>query len=114
MLKLIIGMIIQIIISIVLHESLHYLVAKRLKLYPQVKIHNLIPSVIYQNTHDYIKNLLVSIAPLSMLTLVYILPDKWYVLKVMCFCQIFNLFPFTQDGEVILLSIINLLKHEKK
>lgn len=116
MLNLILEIIVEIIISILLHESLHYLVARKLKLNPQVKMHNLILSITYKNTHEDIKNLFVGAAPLLMVTLIFILPNnKWFVFKVMCFCQIFNILPICADGEVILLSIINLLKkHEKK
>lgn len=53
---------------------------------------------------------------LSWQTLIGILiPLNYYtlVLKVTCLMNLFNLLPFTADGEVILLSIVQLIQKEK-
>ncbi|WP_236700984.1 metalloprotease family protein [Kandleria vitulina] len=104
-------MIIEIILSIILHEFFHYLTAKALKLEPKIKLKFLVPSVVYKNTKDNIKNLIVSSSPLLMILLTFIIPEnKVIVFKIMCLCQLINIFPITADGEIILLSIMNLLK----
>lgn len=111
MLNVLLQVIIEIILSIILHEFFHYLTAKVLKLEPTIKLKYLIPSVVYKNTKEDVKNLIVSAAPLLMILLTFIIPeDKFIVFKIMCLCQIINIFPITADGEIILLSIMNLLK----
>ena len=71
--------------------------------------------VVYTNRNNPLDNLLISaISPLFLVIVGIILPLNYYtvILKVSCISNIFNLLPFTADGEIILLSIFKFLGGE--
>lgn len=70
----------------------------------------------YRNQNRPLDNFLIAFISPFLLTLIGILiPLNYYilVLKVTCLMNLFNLLPFTADGEVILLSIVQLIQKEK-
>ena len=117
MLNVLLQVIIEIILSIILHEFFHYLTAKALKLEPKIKLKFLVPSVVYKNTKDNIKNLIVSSSPLLMILLTFIIPEnKVIVFKIMCLCQLINIFPntITPDGQDLFVTTIRGSIAQKK
>lgn len=102
------------LLLVILHESLHFLTAYLLNLSPEIKFNFCCPSIKYQNQESNFKNLLVSaLSPIIIIGLGVILKDYsiyGFYTKVLCFSNIINLFPVASDGEVILISIIRLVK----
>lgn len=106
------------ILSVVIfHEAIHWLFAKFFHRQPKLKFHYFItPIISYKNNHNDIQNLIISSSAPIILIVIGIFIDgdnsNLIVLKIMCFANILNLFPVTTDGEVILLSILNLFKKD--
>ncbi len=55
-------------------------------------------------------------APVSMITLGYFLKGDSFVIlfsKLLCYSNLINLLPFTSDGEIILMSLMNIIRRKK-
>ena len=104
----------SIIFLLIIHEFLHWIVAFVFKLEPILVWRILTPAIIYKNTYEDWKNLLVALsAPLILFAIgVFIQGNdiSSVVVKFMCLANFINFLPFTDDGKVILVSIINILK----
>lgn len=74
------------------------------------------PSISYQNKQEHLHNLLISgLAPSILVVIGLLLPGNeivWFLTKIFCLANIFNLMPITNDGEVILLSFYNIIKEK--
>ena len=99
--KLSILYVLSIYVVLLVHEWLHFILAKFFKYNAYIKRVGLYPfKVVYTNRNNPLDNLLISaISPL---------------LKVSCISNIFNLLPFTADGEIILLSIFQIFRRRNK
>ena len=109
--------ILSVYVAVGLHEILHYLVARVLRYQAYFKhVGILACQVEYRNRNCQLDNFLIAFISPFLLTIIGILiPLNYYtlVLKVTCLMNLFNLLPFTADGEVILLSIVQLIQKEK-
>jgi len=103
---------------LLVHEWLHFILAKFFKYNAYIKRVGLYPfKVVYTNRNNPLDNLLISaISPLFLVIVGIILPLNYYtvILKVSCISNIFNLLPFTADGEIILLSIFQIFRRRNK
>lgn len=104
-----------IFIVIIFHEMMHWIFAKIFRRQPKIKILKfLTPTVVYDNNQNDWQNLIIaSSAPFILIALgLCITIDSifTFTIKMMCFTNFFNLLPITTDGELILLSLLNLLK----
>ncbi|MGW7948363.1 metalloprotease family protein [Staphylococcus xylosus] len=105
------------IVSVV-HELTHYVFAKIYKR-EQVKINiNKVYafSVSYKNNHNSVQNLIISLsAPLVcvIIGLIYFKLGYFNILTIVFLINIINFFPVTRDGQVILISLINIIKNSK-
>ncbi len=107
---------ISIPIAVTIHEYIHYVFAKLFKMNPKLNFNWGTPSITYSNGNNDFHNLIIaSSAPLVMIVLGLVIPNSVMFLcfKLMCFSNIFNVTPFTTNGEVILLSLINILRRKK-
>lgn len=99
---------------VIVHEGIHYITAYCLGLSPKVKLSLRSPSVTYKNKGCDIKNLLVSgIAPIILIIAGIFINGKdiiSFYTKILCLSNVFNLLPFTTDGEVIVMSILNIVR----
>lgn len=106
--------------SVILHEALHWLVAASLGYRPKLKWSFLAPAICYQNQQNHWHNLCIAgLAPLSLVVLGQFIPVHnlfSFLLKLFFLANLFNLLPFTNDGEVILLSLYHIWRrtNEKK
>lgn len=105
---------ILVILTIVIHELFHYLVALFLGYSPRFGIEkNLMPYVQFQNSNRDVDNLLIALsAPLGMFCVGLFLPNIliFRLVKFVCLINIIHILPICSDGQIILLSIINQLK----
>ncbi|MPQ22956.1 hypothetical protein CKN86_04325 [Carnobacterium divergens] len=103
---------------LLVHESLHFFVAIFLQYDPQlVKINPIAFKISYTNRNRPIDNLMIASIPAIVLSIVgLMIPLNYYtlILKLSCLVNIFNLLPITADGEIIVLSIIQILKKKEK
>lgn len=100
---------------IIFHEMIHWVIAKIFCRQPKILFSKLMtPTIVYVNNQNDWQNLIItSSAPLIVITIgLFITVDSIFTItvKILCLMNIFNLFPITTDGEVIILSILNLLK----
>lgn len=99
-------------IVVSLHESIHFVVAKILKLSPHFYVSKYgTPTVKYKNENKYFKTFLTSIsAPIVVVVIAILLPesDQFNLIKLMGLLNIFNLLPITTDGEVAIYALIKL------
>lgn len=97
------------------HEFIHWIVAKAFGMKPRLTFsYVVIPAVSYRNKGENLHNLLISISSPVLLVIVGFMVN-WQlayliVFKVMCLANFFNLLPCTNDGQIALLSIVNLLR----
>lgn len=109
---------VQTICVVVAHELLHYGAARALGLSPSLSLVNpLRPAVVYRNRHVDWKNCLVAIAPGIILpaigfTVLHVYPTLW-VFALLAISNLVNLLPITADGEIVLLSLWNIMQNEK-
>lgn len=107
------------VISIViLHEAIHWIFALLFRRSPILKFQNFFtPVIIYKNNQSDIQNLIISVsAPLILFTAGLLLESYsgiLVVIKIMCLANFLNFLPITTDGQVILLSLLNMLKKWK-
>lgn len=95
---LVVVTILSVYAAVRLHEILHYLVARALHYQACFKhVGVLAFQVEYRNQNRPLDNFLIAFISPFLLTLM----------------NLFNLLPFTADGEVILLSIVQLIQKEK-
>lgn len=96
------------------HEGIHLFCAKILGYKPVlVKISPWAFKVSYKNKHIAIDNLIIAIMPAIVLIIIgIIIPlNYWtFILKLACLINFVNLLPITGDGEMIFLSIFQILK----
>ncbi|ANU10841.1 membrane protein [Planococcus antarcticus DSM 14505] len=108
-----------IVISIViLHEAIHWMFALLFRRVPTLKFeHFFTPVITYKNNQSDIQNLIISAsAPLGLFTVGLLIEADSGILvliKIMCLANIFNFLPLTADGQVILLSLLNMLKKRR-
>ncbi|AWN21709.1 metalloprotease family protein [Streptococcus sobrinus] len=101
--------------SLVMHELCHYLVAKLLGYQPGFNFEKFLSlTVSYVNKGNALKNSLISAsAPVTLFFIGLMIPNKIIVLslfKFACLLNIFHLMPFCNDGQVIFVSLLSLLK----
>ena len=106
-----------IISSIVIHEIFHYALAIAFGYKPKLYFSSyLIPTVIYENKHEPVITLVISLAgPLGTAMVGLILPDitLFSLVKLVYFSHLLCLLPITTDGQVILLSILSIIKKRR-
>lgn len=105
--------------AVTIHECFHYAVAKICGADPRFSIQKLTPSVSFKNRHNDLHNLLVALAgPLPLVIIGFCLINRTNahttIFMLMCLTNVFNLIPVTADGQVILLSILNMIKSRSK
>lgn len=98
------------------HEGIHFLTAYVMGLSPKLNCHVLKPSVYFRNKRNDIKNLIVATSSPLLLTSYGVMMNPEDILtlytKILCLTNLLNFLPFTSDGEVILISIINLVRRK--
>lgn len=116
-LRLLLIYILSIYSILIIHEFLHLIVAKFFKYNTNIKKFAIFPfKVEYVNNNKPLENLLIAIiSPLFLFLVGVIIPLNYYtvILKLTCVINFFNLLPITADGEVILLSIFQILERKK-
>lgn len=109
-------LIIVLLMAVLLHESIHFLVALALDYHPKIKWSVFYPAVYYENKQNHYHNILIACsAPLSMIAIGLLIKGNDTVttgLKCFCLANIFNLLPVTNDGEVILLSLCRMIRRK--
>lgn len=102
---------------LIVHEWIHLLVAKLLKYKAYIKrINPLAFQVVYPNQHRPFDNLLIAgSSPLILFVIGCFMPLNFYtiIVKLASLSNFFNLLPITGDGEIILLSILQIYKGRK-
>ncbi|EGQ3129994.1 metalloprotease family protein [Staphylococcus pseudintermedius] len=98
-----------------IHESTHLICAKLYRRKDiKINVNKLfVVSVSYKNNHNSFQNLVIAAsAPFICVSLGLILLILGYlnILTLVFLSNIFNFLPVTQDGQIILISIINILK----
>lgn len=110
--------VLSVVAAVCCHEVIHWMTAKVFHMKPSITLdYKIIPAVSYNNSGNDFHNLLVSISAPTTLTIIGFLVN-WQlayliVFKVMCLANVFNLLPFTNDGQVALLSVVNLIRSHK-
>ncbi|WP_430786894.1 metalloprotease family protein [Virgibacillus flavescens] len=105
-----------IVISIVaLHEAIHWVFALLFRRDPSFKFQRFFtPVITYKNNQSDTQNLIISAsAPVILFTAGLLIESNSGVLvliKIMCLANFFNLLPVTADGQMILLSLLNIRK----
>ncbi len=116
MILIFIGYIASIMGVVICHEVIHWIFAKWFHRHPKIEFYQFItPVVTYKNNDNDLQNLIISASAPIILTILGILIDGntgTIFIKIMCLFNAFNLLPIATDGEVILLSVINLLRKE--
>lgn len=106
------------LVIVLSHELLHFFMAKKLGYQPRMEpIKFWGAKVVYANRQNHFHNLIIAGIPtLCLVTLGFLIPNtvNFIVCKLLCLINIFNLLPFTADGEIILLSVVMLIKKGKK
>lgn len=104
--------------TIVIHEFFHYIIAKLFGYRPKLLFSSyLSPTITYENKHDHLSNLIISaVGPLGTAVLGAIVPNiqLFSLFKIVCFLHLVCLLPITADGQVILLSILSIIKNRFK
>ncbi|MFT8916333.1 MAG: hypothetical protein ABF899_00540 [Oenococcus sp.] len=101
-----------------LHESIHFITARLFHLRPVFKINLfLLPVISYKNPGRDAQNLVVALsAPVGLIILGMLINSEipyFGLAKILCLTNVVNLLPITTDGEVIFLSVYNLIKENK-
>lgn len=105
--------------SLVIHELCHYLVARLLGYQAKFNFESyLYPTISYVNKGNAVKNIIISAsAPVVLLFIGLMIPNKFMILslfKIACLLNVFHLLPFCNDGQVILVSLLSLIKRGVK
>lgn len=102
----------------IIHESIHYIFAfifKREEL--TFKINPLHCYVSYKNNNNDLQNLIISLSSPLLITLIGFIILIYFPsirgIGILCFFNIINFTPLTSDGEVILISVINIVRRIK-
>lgn len=105
---------IVLLITVLLHEGLHFLVALGLGYRPSVKKSVFCPAICYENRQNPYHNFWIACsAPLTLFIIGMLFGgnDMASVLfKWLCLANVFNLLPITNDGEMIFLSLCQMLR----
>ncbi|GAA2966325.1 hypothetical protein [Ligilactobacillus murinus] len=100
--------------TFLIHESFHYIVARLFGYNPKFVFSSYFsPTIIYTNRGEDLKNLCISLAgPLGTVIIGMLVPDidLFNLFKIVCFLHLICLTPITADGQVILLSILNIVR----
>ncbi|MDR2661183.1 MAG: metalloprotease family protein [Lactobacillaceae bacterium] len=115
---IILNSILTVFIVVIFHELIHFIIAVILKAKPSINFNNFYkPTVLYSRKITDLKIIVITSAPISILFLLgCIIHAGNYVLflfKIMCLANIVNLLPITNDGEIILFSIMNIISKRK-
>lgn len=101
---------------VLLHETIHLVVAMILGYKPIIKKSILVPAILYENKQNDFHNLLIAgSAPLFLIFLGLLLPAEnvpTVLIRLFCWLNILNLLPVTNDGEMIFLSLCHLLRRK--
>ncbi|MFV0556512.1 MAG: hypothetical protein ACK5LM_05375 [Lactovum sp.] len=104
----------SIYLILIVHEYLHFLLAKFLKYEVSIIcVHPLAFKLVYENKNKALENLLIAaFSPAFLFVIGILLPSNVYtlLLKLSCLSNFFNLLPITADGEVILLSLVQIFR----
>lgn len=102
----------SLVVSVLVHEWIHWLTAVALGYRPTFNWKLSAPSIQYENKSNPWDNLCIAIsAPLILFLFGLFLQGEsifLFSLKVCCLSNILNLMPITNDGEIILLSLYNI------
>lgn len=106
-------------LTIILHELCHFYMASLLGYSPKFGLENgFIPTVTYPNKERDFDNLIIALsAPLTLFLVGSLLPSHipWLTLtKFVCFIHFLHILPTFEDGQVIFLSLVNIMKGLKK
>lgn len=103
--------------GLILHELLHIFIAHLLSYSPKLTfLPPLKFQVYYENRYQPLDNLLISIiSPLFLVFIGFFIELNIYtiILKITCLLNLFNLIPITGDGEVIFLSLMQMIKKKR-
>lgn len=104
-----------VLLTVVVHELLHYLTAYFLGYNPKFEFEKfLVPSVKFLNKGRDIDNFMIAlVAPVGMELIGLLIPDNNAFLalaRIVCFLNVLHIFPFCTDGQVILLSLLNIVR----
>lgn len=104
--------ILSLVLSILVHEGIHWLAAVATGYDPKINWYLFAPSVQYENKNNQWHNLCIACSAPLLLFLVGLFMQGeslfFFSLKVCFLSNIFNLMPITNDGEIILLSLYNI------
>lgn len=107
-----IAVIVSLVLSILVHEWIHWLTAVAMGYQPTINWQLFAPSIQYENKNNQWYNLCIaSSAPLILFLIgLFFQGESIFIfsLKVCCLSNVVNLLPITNDGEVILLSLYNI------
>ena len=102
--------------TIFVHEAIHWITAILLGYSPRVNWNFFIPSISYQNKQEHLHNLLIAGSAPGILFIIGLLLSGheivWFLVKIFCLANVFNLMPITNDGEVIFLSFYKIIKEK--
>ena len=114
-----ISYILLIFIVVAIHEMIHLLFARVFRRRPTVKLDRfLTPIVRYENNQNDWQNLIIAAsAPAILFSFgIWIEGDGggWVLVKILCLSNVFNFFPVTTDGQMILLSCLRIIRKEQR
>ncbi|QNR22161.1 hypothetical protein HNY42_14805 [Exiguobacterium sp. Helios] len=118
-LLLLISYVLLIALVVTIHESIHWCFALLFRRQPRVTFDRfLTPTVRYHNTHVDWQNLIISAsAPLLLFSFgIWVEGNSgaWVVVKILCLANVFNFFPITTDGQMIFLSLVNMIQKQRR
>lgn len=103
--------------TVVAHELIHYMMAVVLGVKCKVQICGLTPYVEYTASTSPLNKILISVAPsITLVTIGSVIPcsEVLLALKIMCLVNLFNILPFASDGEVVIYSVMEMLRKKKR
>ncbi|TAA65571.1 hypothetical protein D2908_09805 [Streptococcus sp. LQJ-218] len=104
-----------VLLTVVIHEMLHYLTAYFLGYNPKFEFENfLVPSVKFINKGRDVHNFIIALAaPTGLVLIGLLIPSNnafLSLVRIVCFLNVLHIFPFCTDGQVILLSLLNIMR----
>ncbi|ATY55773.1 TPA: metalloprotease family protein [Staphylococcus argenteus] len=114
---IILNLLLSFIIVALIHEFTHLIFLKIFKRENiRINIRIFFVSITYKNNHNPLQNLIIAIsAPVICLCigLIMLSLGKLNFITLIFLTNVFNFLPLTQDGQVILISLIDIFKDKK-
>lgn len=102
------NLLISFLITLTLHEYLHYLFAKKFNRKPVLKFDKLVfPCIEYNNSNKYLENCIISMSPL-VLHLILALVSVGF-LRLINLCFLIMILPITSDGMIFWINMIKYI-----